>query len=55
MPRVSVFTIRLMGPEDATDDENQEAHDAFSEHLNAIEDELSSEAPEGYYVKVDDV
>jgi hypothetical protein len=54
MVRVGIWTIRLMGPDDATDEENQEAHDDVVDRLCDAEQTLSDLVAEGYYIKIDD-
>lgn len=54
MRKIHTLTIRLMGPESASDDENQEAVDDLEETVTSYEDEISMELPEGYYIKVGD-
>jgi hypothetical protein len=53
MQRINVAIVRLMAPEDASDEEMQVARDSLNTYLNEAEDEISSGAPEGYYVKID--
>lgn len=70
MPRVAVYTLRIMGPDfeqpewaDATDlrvateqfdARNQEVVDEISPTISAAERAISDMLPEGYYAKIED-
>jgi hypothetical protein len=54
MVRVGIWTLRLMGPDHATDEENQEAVDDVVERLSDVEQMLSDLVAEGYYIKIED-
>lgn len=52
--RIGTWVLRLMGPDDATDDENQKVHDDFVANIGETELSLSALTDDNYYVKIDD-
>lgn len=53
--RIAVYTFRVMGPDDATDEMTDEILDELSHHVNVVESDFSDKLPEGYYCKFDSV
>lgn len=51
--RVSVYTLRVMGDEQASDEANQKVADDFAQCLGDVEDIANDHLPDGYYAKID--
>jgi hypothetical protein len=55
MVRIASYVIRIMGPDNAGDSENQEVVDeSLPDIIQTAELNISDALPEGYYGKIDD-
>ena len=52
MARIAHMSVRVMGPDDAPDDINQEVNDGLN--WSQVEDSINDQLPDGYYCKVED-
>ena len=54
MARVHIMTLRVMGPDDATDEQNAAVVEGLSSAYDDAVQMINDEIPEGYYCKIEE-